>query len=97
VALGTATRPGDFVGNGDALKVSLYPNPAKNTLNINITGNDEVKTINVFDVNGKLVMSQQASPVNTALNIRPLSGGIYFLKVTGAGGKELYQQKFIKD
>lgn len=98
VALGTASRPGDLVGNGDGqLKVSLYPNPAKNTLNLNMTGNDEVKTINVFDVNGKLVMSQQASPVNTSLNIRQLSGGMYFLKVTGISGKELYQQKFVKD
>ncbi|MCX6316855.1 MAG: T9SS type A sorting domain-containing protein [Bacteroidetes bacterium] len=96
VALGTATRPGDLVTNNQ-LKVNLYPNPATNSININIAGNDEVKTINVFDVNGKLVMTRQASPVTTSMDIRQLSGGIYFLKITGASGKELYQQKFVKD
>jgi Metallo-peptidase family M12B Reprolysin-like/Secretion system C-terminal sorting domain/Bacterial pre-peptidase C-terminal domain/Fibronectin type III domain len=96
VATGTATR-GEELITGAGMKVNMYPNPAKNTLNINITGSDEVKIINVYDVNGKMVMSQQASPVTTTLNIRPLSGGIYFLKVTGISGRELYQQKFVKD
>ncbi|MEQ1675414.1 MAG: reprolysin-like metallopeptidase [Chitinophagaceae bacterium] len=96
VATGTATR-GEEPITGMGIKVSLFPNPAKNVLNVNIAGNDERKVINVFDVNGKMVMSQVAAPSTTSLDITKLSGGIYFLKVTGADGNALYQQKFVKE
>jgi len=98
VALGTATRPGDLITSGDRqLKVNMYPVPVQQVLNVNISGSDEVKTITVFDVNGRQVISRQASPVTTALDVANLSGGIYILKLTGANGKELYQQKFVKE
>jgi Metallo-peptidase family M12B Reprolysin-like/Secretion system C-terminal sorting domain/Bacterial pre-peptidase C-terminal domain/Fibronectin type III domain len=96
VALGTASKGEEFVNNG-MLKVNVFPNPAKQTLNVNIAGNGDKKTISVFDVNGKMVMTQSASQPTTSLGINKLSGGIYFLKVTGADGKALYQQKFVKD
>ena len=96
VALGTASKGEEFVNNG-MLKVNVFPNPAKQTLNVNIAGNSDKKTISVFDVNGKMVMTQSASQPTTSLGINKLSGGIYFLKVTGADGKALYQQKFVKD
>ena len=78
VALGTATRPGDLITSGDRqLKVNMYPVPVQQVLNVNISGSDEVKTITVFDVNGRQVISRQASPVTTALDVANLSGGIY--------------------
>ncbi|MBL7748507.1 MAG: T9SS type A sorting domain-containing protein, partial [Chitinophagaceae bacterium] len=95
VATGTATRGDDMITS--AVKVNLFPNPAKHTLNVNIAGNDDRKVISVFDVNGKMVMSQAAMQSTTSLDINRLSGGIYFLKVTSADGNTLYQQKFVKE
>lgn len=97
VALGTATRADEFVQNNNLLKVNVFPNPAKQTLNVNIAGNDQRKIIQVYDVNGKMVMSQSVKQATTSLDISRLSGGIYFLKVSGTDGKALFQQKFVKE
>ncbi|MBL7730535.1 MAG: fibronectin type III domain-containing protein [Chitinophagaceae bacterium] len=96
VALGTATR-GEELITGTEMKVNVFPNPAKNVLNVNIAGNTDKKNITVFDVNGKLVISSSANQPTTSLDITQLSSGIYFLKVNSLDGKALYQQKFIKD
>ena len=96
VALGTATREEELVQNG-LLKVSMFPNPAQNVLNVNIAGNTEKKTIQVFDMTGKMVITRSAGQGTTAVDISRLSGGMYFLKVNTADGKSLFQQQFVKD
>jgi hypothetical protein len=95
VATGTATRGEDLITS--SFKVNLFPNPAKNILNVNIAGNDERKVITLIDVNGKLVTSQTAAQSTTSLNISKLAAGIYFLKINSADGKALHQEKFVKE
>lgn len=39
-------------------KMDIFPNPAGEVLNVNITGYDQEKLIEVFDINGKKVMTE---------------------------------------
>lgn len=62
--------------------ISLYPNPAKSTVQITQTANDDIKEIVFYDVAGKLVkrLSDPRSP--TPIDISTLEKGIYFVEIT---------------
>jgi len=57
----------------------MYPNPAKNVLNIS-TNSAEAKQVDIYNVLGKIVLSEKTS--NNTLNIASLNSGIYMVKVT---------------
>ncbi len=63
--------------------VTIYPNPTKGALSINITGNQEIQNakIEVFDHTGKLVFSKQSPQQNTDLDLVGQPNGIYYLKI----------------
>ncbi len=56
-------------------KVSIYPNPTSHLLNIMVEEN--IKSIKLFSLDGKLVLETQ----NTVLQIQDLNSGIYFLSL----------------
>ena len=70
--------------------VSLYPNPTHGVININTLG--EVNNINVFNIYGQLVMSQN-SP-DSIIDISKLSKGTYIIQVTV--NQEIYRMPIIK-
>ena len=53
--------------------ISIFPNPVKNTLNIEGT----IKSVEIYDVFGKLVLASK----NNIINTQELSDGIYLVKV----------------
>ncbi len=56
----------------------MYPNPAKNSITVNCENSTE---INIYSIDGKLVLQKAVqNPVNE-LNISTLTDGIYMLKV----------------
>lgn len=97
VALGTASVPDLPLTVTDKIRMDLYPNPARQVLNVSMTGYNEQKTMELFDLNGKKVMRETVTQNNAALRIANLPAGIYMLKVTAADGTVLGQNKFIKD
>jgi len=85
----------DFI---EKVKFSIYPNPVKNTLNIQSQNNylsDE--SAQVFDISGKLVESEVIDLVdsNNALNVSYLKSGVYFLIIKNKEGDK-QTLKFIK-
>ena len=58
----------------------LYPNPAFNDMVNVITRDNQLKQIKVYDVFGKIVLTQQISKSN--LNISRLIPGVYVMQVT---------------
>lgn len=91
VQLGTASRGDDLIVDN---KISLFPNPATNTVNVRIddlTGSAQLK---VFDVMGKMVINQQTNKTVTELNIAKLSSGIYMLNISDVNG--VRTMKFVK-
>lgn len=97
VALGTASKDDPALTIANAFKVNVYPNPAQQSLNVNISGNNEKKEIAVFDINGKMVMKQPVIQAATQLNLSRIAGGMYYLKIMSAEGKTLHQEKFVKE
>jgi hypothetical protein len=72
--------------NSDINKVSLYPNPTQNTINIK-SFSKPIVDLKVYAISGALL--QQINGVNNndfALNISNYSNGIYFVNLTLDGG-----------
>jgi len=65
------------------LNFNIYPNPAKDLLNIEVNLKLNIKDLKlkILDVVGKLVMNETISNQHTELNIQYLNKGIYFVRV----------------
>lgn len=77
--------------------IKVYPNPSNGMLNLRINNYSGELTIEMFDLNGRKVLSNIEGDfsVEKALNISSLQSGIYLIKLTG---KDLsYTQKIIKN
>lgn len=59
--------------------ISLYPNPAKNALNIQNVSEAVVEKVSIYNMLGKLVL-EETNPL-LAINLRPLSFGIHLVKI----------------
>lgn len=94
VQLGTATRGTDIV-TSDVPKVAVFPNPANNFVNVNLTGFKGKSEVSIFDVNGRVVLRREVNPVNAQLDISALPAGVYILRVKN-GVKEVSKTKIIK-
>ena len=67
--------------------ISLYPNPAKDVVNVQCALNDvQVKAIEVFDMYGKLLQTVSMTPETTTINVSGLASGMYFVRVTTEAG-----------
>jgi hypothetical protein len=65
--------------------MTLYPNPADDQLQVQLNGVDR-GTIEVLNVAGQVVLQQQFTTENFALNIHSLEAGMYFIRVTSEAG-----------
>lgn len=73
-------RISDTLGvNENMFFCSLYPNPFTTTLNV-IT-EDDVKSIRVYDVNGRMLKEQYVSGTQFNLDMSELSMGTYLLQI----------------
>ena len=75
---------------------SIYPNPAKNVVNIQLSNNLNVilKSALVYDFLGKVVLT--TNDLNQPINVENLPAGIYVLSLSDTNNKN-YSQKFIKE
>lgn len=75
----------------------VYPNPAKDEINVIISGDIAGKYIQIIDMSGKVHMEALPGEWNkkTVLDISSLSAGIYMLSLTTDNGK-VFIQKFYK-
>ncbi len=65
---------------------SLFPNPAKGSVNLNFEYAVSGSQINVTDIYGKSVITKALSIGNNNLDISKLSRGLYLVNVTSAEG-----------
>ena len=97
VALGTASRKTDMIAvNNSKQLVDIYPVPAQNVLNVNITGYTGVSDIQVYDANGSRVMTQRTGDTNTQLNVSKLPAGLYLVRVMN-GESVISSRKIVKE
>ena len=72
-------------------RISLYPNPANDVVNVECTMNNvQLEGIEVIDVYGKVVRTvvgaNNYSPLQTRINVSDLAAGMYFVRVTTEEG-----------
>ncbi len=71
----------------------IYPNPFKNELNFNLGSGQRIEKINIYDMQGKLMLSKQ-NPENN-LNTNELLNGIYVVELT-LDDQSMIKRKIIK-
>jgi Metallo-peptidase family M12B Reprolysin-like/Secretion system C-terminal sorting domain/Bacterial pre-peptidase C-terminal domain/Fibronectin type III domain len=94
VQLGTATRTAQEITAANGI-VKIYPNPVSNVLNVSVLGGISAKaSLQVTDLNGKIVLTQNLINNPQSIDISRLAKGVYLIKVDN-GGKEI-SGKFTK-
>ena len=93
-----------FVVEGSTLAVnafnngvfSVYPNPAKDVVNIQFKNNLSITPTSaaVYDLNGKVVLT--TSDLTQPINVEKLATGTYILSISDSENRN-YGQKFIKE
>jgi len=78
---------------------SVYPNPAKKYITINVNTKDSQKTsslkISLYNIQGKCLFTRDLVNTTTVLNITSIPKGIYFLKLNTEQG--FFVRKFLKE
>lgn len=87
------------VGQSENLPTSslliLYPNPTQGRLILKGTDLNEIRQVEIYNLSGKMVFAlKDEGSHQLALNVQELPGGLYFMQVETAKGKE--RLKFIR-
>lgn len=72
--------------------ISIFPNPTSDIINIKNTENQLIN-IQLFDLSGRLVLTESTQNSNHQISVRELPSGVYFIKLQS--GNESSIQKFI--
>ncbi|MBR9975449.1 MAG: T9SS type A sorting domain-containing protein, partial [Bacteroidetes bacterium] len=80
------------------LTLDLYPNPARNSLLVNLQGNSQAMTLVLYDLLGQPVLRQQLREGDTMarLPFTGLSSGMYLLVAFSGSGEQLALYKVVK-
>lgn len=73
-------------------KVSLYPNPAKST--VNFKNVDKIKSVDIYEATGRKVIS--VKPEGESISVENLKTGSYYLEIQLKDGSTSYE-KLIKE
>lgn len=74
--------------------VAIFPNPAKDQLSIRLLDADEVLSVKIFTVDGKLIRNLGVINDLDVVDISQLPSGVYFLSVET--NEEVVHEKFVK-
>jgi len=74
--------------------VVLYPNPAKDDLNVVFSSDLGVKNIAVYNLIGKIVNIYKVAGNSAKLNLNNAPSGIYFVRLLDAQGRIIATRKF---
>lgn len=92
VQTGTATRETPLITEA---KVSAFPNPVTNSLNVRIPDVKGMADIRIVDMYGKQVISRTTSQLNTSIDVSRLPAGVYLVKVVNDGNEST--MKIVKE
>jgi hypothetical protein len=76
--------------------INIYPNPAKETLNVDFSLKNEDLKVSVVDMLGNEIINENLRNQHTSLNIQNLSSGVYFIKVIN-GSECVGIKKWVKE
>jgi hypothetical protein len=88
----TFTTASVGIDDVDALKVSVYPNPASRYLNLESA--EGISNVTVYNALGQQVIARSVNAENVQLDLSSLAIGNYTLRIVSLNGKES-TRKFI--
>ena len=59
--------------------LSIYPNPATNL--INISANESIDRIDIYDIKGSLIFTKSYQKKNTSIDVSNFAKGVYSVKI----------------
>jgi hypothetical protein len=59
--------------------ITIYPNPTQGT--IFVSAKDRIKEIHLYDISGRLCLTQSASNPSVEIDCKILAKGMYFIKI----------------
>lgn len=77
-----------------ATGIALYPNPAKNTLQLN-TQDQTIDQINIYTMTGSKVLQLEVGTVSPTVDVSSLATGVYYVQLYS--GKNVAVKKFVKE
>lgn len=92
----TTSTSAQVLGISEAkrLQFDMYPNPASESLTIQLPSSSDKATVQFYDYIGRLSLTKTITNSNDKININELSSGVYILKVLS--NDKIGTQKFIK-
>lgn len=76
-------------------RLSIYPNPATDLLNIKTDGSNAINAIQIVDLNGRQIVTKTFDNVADAqIDVNDLSAGMYLINITS--GDQTVTKKFLK-
>jgi hypothetical protein len=73
--------------------IAVYPNPAKNRLNIN-PGSNEILNMRICDLTGKTLIRQTGIKQNETVDLSEINSGIYIIRIETTQGR--FTTKLVK-
>ena len=75
------------LADGSDLNFVLYPNPASDNLFVYFNSSNNLKSVRVFDMSGKMIKSLDPETFNKTIkiNLSSFSSGLYYLQCVGIG------------
>ncbi len=73
---------------------SIFPNPTKDKVTINLTNNNAIENIEVFSILGQKVFKKSNISLNSfVLETKPFKSGVYIIKINNNVSKKIVIQK----
>jgi hypothetical protein len=73
--------------------VSVYPNPARDYVNVSFDADAGVRTIGIYNLIGKAVSTYRIQGSSARLDLDNMPAGVYFLRMMDAQGRVLATRK----
>ncbi|MBP5495773.1 MAG: T9SS type A sorting domain-containing protein [Bacteroidales bacterium] len=74
-------------------KVTVYPNPARDFVTVEMAVGTEIANIVLYDMHGRIVGTNNYSPLQpTAINVKDLPAGTYFLHILTTDNREIIRR-----
>lgn len=96
--LNTIQFPTGIAESENKPELVVYPNPANDVLNINLSNANDVNTIRIYDLLGRMVQSETAmkNAASQKVNVSGLVKGLYFVVLEKANGEKV-TGRFVKN
>jgi hypothetical protein len=74
------------LANSETHEIIAFPNPTNGTLNFD-SKNQLIEKIEIYDLNGRLLLQKELNKINPSIEILELNNGFYFIKSYLSNGK----------